>query len=64
MNSDYIHVQLNISPREREIIKSYAKSKGMTFSGYLTQLIRHDLKEISVSESIESSRTIGHAYES
>ena len=43
-NSNCTTVKINVSKEERERAKSIAKSRGMTFQGFLGQLIKNELK--------------------
>lgn len=49
-NTDTIALFASITPEERDKAKSLAKSKGMTFQGFVGQLIKKEL-EISASTS-------------
>ena len=43
----YLKVQITTS--ERDTAKAIAKSRGMTFSGWLGQLVKHEIYEASTS---------------
>ena len=45
LSSDRQKLTIAISPVEKEQAKALAKSKGMTFQGWLGQLIKNALKE-------------------
>ncbi len=48
-------IKVNLSREERIRAKEYAKSKGMTFQGWLAQIIRRELQD---SDHTASSATI------
>lgn len=45
LNSDLQKLTISISPDEKEQAKTLARSKGMTFQGWLGLVIRNALKE-------------------
>lgn len=51
-NSDSVAVFASITPEERDKAKYLAKSKGMTFQGWLGQLIKREINPPVQSEAV------------
>lgn len=49
---------VKISPQERESAKSLAKASGMTFQGWLGQLIKRELRQASSTDGIQPSGSV------
>jgi len=43
--NDYVMQKISITPKERELAKKEAKRHGMTFQGWIGQLIKNAIKE-------------------
>ena len=41
----YDRIALNVNIGQREILKAYAESKGMSLNGYINMLIENDMKQ-------------------
>lgn len=50
----FVSIKIELTKEEKTAIKAYAKSKGMTLSGFLSQLIKRELN----SDHTASSATI------
>lgn len=64
-SDQYQKLTVQISLEERELSKKLAKTKGMTYAGWLGSLIKRELRDYSgdVSVSNDHAGSIGAAYE-
>ena len=42
----YDRIALQVKKGQREIIRTYAESKGMSLNGYINMLIENDMKQV------------------
>lgn len=50
--NDYIQVKADISPEERDDARRLAKSKGMTFQGWMGQIIKRELASSKEAKNV------------
>lgn len=46
----YDRIALSVKKGQREIIKQYAESKGLSLNGYINNLIEEDMKKTQLRE--------------
>lgn len=65
MTDKTLMLMAQISDAERQAIKKIAKSKGMTLSGFIGQLVRKEIRNYSdnVTTVSDHAGDIGRAYE-
>ena len=65
MTDKTLMLMAQISDAERQAIKKIAKSKGMTLSGLIGQLVRTEIRNYSELENVSDNHagSIGAAYE-
>lgn len=53
--NNYDQLRIIVKKGEKDIIKAYAESKGMSLNGYINQLIKDDMERSSASGNNKTS---------
>lgn len=57
----FVSIKIELTKEEKTAIKQYAKSKGMTLSGFLGQLIKRELNSDHTASSVSIPLTSRNA---